>query len=203
MNEVQIAGLLDRFGTAYRAEIPAEALELWHSHLKGVELDVAVDAAENIIGVEVYFPTVATFQKAVGDVIRYRAQHQDALPPGDNGPNRDCGWCSGTGSYEVDDFKVADAKTGEMISYRQERFCPACKPREAEAQERYREERRNRSVRSARKGGPDELYEYNPKAVLAEARRELVLAGERAAARQAAEEQARHDAASTSAWAAS
>lgn len=184
MNTHEVALVLDLLGTNYGKPIDPELIGLWESQLSGVAVDVGVDAAENMIHVETYFPNLATYHRFVADELRARARMADSLPAGAGGPNPDCGFCSGTGWYGVDPVQLPNSATGEVVHYRQEKPCEGCNPRGFEAWQRYQGERRNRKQRRHR---PDETFDYNPKAALEDARRELVRAGERAAAREVAE----------------
>ena len=184
MNTPEVALVLDMLATNYQKPIPPELIEIWEGQLGGVDVEVAVDAADNMIAVEVFFPTLAVFNKYVADEIRARARMRDSLPVGAGGPNPDCGFCSGTGWYGVDPVQLPNSATGEVTHYRQEKPCERCNPRGFEAWGRYCEERKNRRQRKVR---PDETFDYNPKEALETARRELAQADERAKARAAAE----------------
>lgn len=169
MDRMEVAVLLDRLGTAYRTEVPEQALDVWADHLGGVAVDVAIDAVENIIGIETYFPTVARFQHEVAEVHRIRARERMSMPPAEGGPSRDCGICSGTKWYEVEPVQVVNQRTGEVTHDTQWKPCQRCAPVEHERWVRHQGER----VKRQKVKPPSEHYVSDISSLLADARRAL------------------------------
>lgn len=170
MNRVEVAMLLDRLGIAYSKPVPEEAVEVWFDHLAGVETDVAVDAVENVIGIETFFPTVAVVQHEIAAVHRQRARDALNAPPAHGGPNRDCQLCHGLVWYEVEPILVANQRTGEVTHDSQWKPCQFCDGGQYDAWVKANDER---SKRQARKAKRPETYATNITELLAEARAAL------------------------------
>lgn len=170
MNQIEVAGVLDRLGTAYQKPIPAELVEVWCDHLGGVDVDVAIDAAENIIGIETFFPTLAALRNEIAAVHRQRARDALNAPPANGGPDRDCQLCHGLVWYEVEPILVANQRTGEVTHDSQWKPCHSCDPGQYDAWVRACDER---SKRQARKAKRPESYTTNITELLAEARAAL------------------------------
>lgn len=170
MNAVEVAMLLDRLGVAYRTEIPPEAVEVWTDHLAGVEVNVAVDAVENVIGIETFFPTVAVVQREIGAVQRRRARERLEAPPLGSGPSGDCQLCHGLVWYEVEPVQVVNQRTGEVTHDSQWKPCQFCDPGQYDA---WRKANEDRSKRQARKAKRPEHYATNITDLLADARAAL------------------------------
>lgn len=170
MNRVEVAMLLDRLGIAYSKPVPEEAVEVWFDHLAGVETDVAVDAVENVIGIETFFPTVAVVQHEIAAVHRQRARERLLAPPADGGPNRDCGICQGLVWYEVEPVRVVNQRTGEVTHDSQWKPCHLCDSGQYDAWVRANDERAKRNARKAKR---PESYATNITELLADARASL------------------------------
>lgn len=172
MNEAETAIILDYLATAYRVVVAPEELAVWAEHLKDVDPDVAMDAAERIVGAEKFFPYIATFQQEVAAVLRERLrERQLAATRGETGPRQTCVVCRGVRWYEVDPLHKVIEATGEIqVTYEQWRPCQACAPIEfarwlqwktdSEAERRYRL-------------GPDSLLDFEPRKVISHARQLL------------------------------
>lgn len=143
MNPVETALVLDRLGIAYRQEIPAEALEVWSSHLAEVPADVCMDAVENVIGLEAFFPTIARFKQEIGAVHRQRAvESQQAATRGESGPSRDCPTCSGMKWFPGPEQVKTNPDTGEVEArYETWKPCQRCAPIEFHRWLEWRAER--------------------------------------------------------------
>jgi hypothetical protein len=165
----ETALVLDRLATAFRVEVPPEALEVWSDQLEGVAADVALDACENIIGIETYFPTVAIFKKEVSAVLRHRAREEAlATSRGEGRAKADCGFCGGLRWYESAPLQIADQATGEIKVYEQWKPCPHCSPVEYRRWEEHNAERE--AVERHRR---EDAGEFDLARVLAEAKRRL------------------------------
>ena len=170
MNQIEVAGGLDRLGTAYRQQVPPELVEVWCDHLSGVDVDVAIDAAENIIGIETFFPTLAALRNEIAAVHRQRRRDALNAPPADGGPNRDCQLCHGLVWYEVEPILVVNQQTAEVTHDSQWKPCQFCDGAQYDAWMRANDER---SKRQARKAKRPESYTTNITELLAEARAAL------------------------------
>lgn len=170
MNQIEVAGVLDRLGTAYQKPIPAELVEVWSDHLAGVAVDVAVDAVENVIGIETYFPTVAVVQREIAAVHRQRARERLESPPLGSGPSGDCQVCHGLVWYEVEPVQVVNQRTGEVTHDSQWKPCQFCDPGQHDA---WRKANEDRAKRQARKAKRPEHYATNITDLLADARAAL------------------------------
>lgn len=173
MNVIETGLVLDRLAIAFRVEVPPEALEVWSDHLRNVDPDVAMDAVENVIGTESYFPMVAVFQKEVAHVLRERAKdaEMDRIT-GRAGPSADCPTCQGVGWFETDPHVKANPQTGEVESiYEQWKPCSQCNPL---GYSRWLEHREEIKAVSRYRRGSDEDLGFDPGAMAAQARAILV-----------------------------
>lgn len=179
MNLAETALVLDRLAIAYRQEIPPEALEVWASHLGGVDPGVGVAAAEGVIAADEFFPTVARFNQEVAAVLRQRAvDAQQAVLRGEAGPSRDCTTCGGRKWFEGEPVKRFHAGTGEIqTTYQTWKPCPYCAPTEHHRWLQWKAE--EKAVRGNRMHG-DDLLDFDPNAVFAEVHAKLDQAKEKA-----------------------
>ena len=92
MTPIEVGVLIDRLGVAYNRPLDPDLVDLWAEKLAGVPADVAVDAAENLIGTSIYFPTLAQMTNEVAAVHRDRAREQRERAAADAPCSCENGW---------------------------------------------------------------------------------------------------------------
>lgn len=99
MNAVEVGLLLDHLATAYNRPVDQDFVGIWHNQLSGVPADVAMDAAENLIGTSEFFPTLAAFHREVAAIHRDRAKDRREALAAPTGCSCLSGWVLGDDDY--------------------------------------------------------------------------------------------------------
>lgn len=167
MNAGEIAFILDRMGTAFSVEVPAEAVQIWTEIAGNVDGPIALAACDRIIAKtdQRGFPLVGKFLDVVGEIHRENAREANQRGPELPGRSRDCPLCAGYGIYEVDPIVHVDETTGEVRHDEQWKPCQRCDPQRYDAWTLHNTRRRKEA--SLR---PADLLERDPSEVFAEAR---------------------------------
>lgn len=165
MTPEHVATVLATLGASYRTDITGDMAEVWYEHFVDVPDEVATIAIDLVIRDEAYFPSPAVFRRYVPQARRQvddnQARHRDGPPPV-------CPMCDGERWYP------GRAPVGEMFPhtrYEAIRPCQSCAPVQFDRWRRYiADEAARRRVRRP------EQFDFDPSALLADARRAIVAA---------------------------
>lgn len=179
MNREQLAIIVDRMAVNYGYEVDEPLLDLWWDHAQNWDFEVACEAVTLTIDRQDFKPHVSIVRNYVSEVLRNRARAAAEVAPA--GAYGSCALCEGYGWYESGSViersvqpvweKVSGAwtSTGEASL---EVELPTYKPcKNCETIEVYERWMRWCSERKrARPIQPNETLDYNPQAVIADAR---------------------------------
>lgn len=157
INHFEMGLILDRLCRNYRIDLANDAvIDEWLRHCRSLDVKIADAAADNVISVNEFFPTIAKFKEAYTAVAKARTPARKVADP-------ECRLCNGTSWIEVDPAR------------NRVKPCEACDPILYERWVKWRDDPSEHPATKTRRG-PEPNYEYNPRTVLESAREALAAA---------------------------